>query len=498
MRGTVDSLAVLAIASFVMLALRSHLSIATVGLVLVVPVVVGVVIGGAVPGAVAIVAGVLVYDVLFIPPYGTLSIGRPEDWVALGVYAAVMGLVTRVTNDLWRAEEVARSRTDEADRLLVVSELLVSDRPVPELVELIVTSAAAQFGASSVVLLLPRESDGKLEAVATAGEPLTTDELARLIPEGGTVASFMIGEGRGQDPATTRTIPLVASGRPVGLLAMAGLREPLPSRELLATFANHVALAIERAQLRAENVRMSVLEEVDRLRRVLLGAVSHDLRTPLATIKASSSALLDPGVPLTEAEQRELLEAIEGQIDRLARLVSNLLDVSRIQSGALVPAITEVEVATLVDESLAILGPAASERVEVDLPADLPSVEVDQVLIEEAIVNLVENALRFAPGDSQVVIDATGLGRDASPSRLVTIRVSDAGPGVPAERREEIFDRPARTVAASGRATGGTGLGLSIVKSFVELHSGRAYVEDAPAGGARFCIEIPAAAEAGR
>jgi two-component system sensor histidine kinase KdpD len=502
--GALVALLLLLALSALMLALRSHLSIATVGLVLVVPVVVGVVAGGALAGAITMLAGVLVYDLVFIPPYGTLSVGEPQDWVVMVVYLAVMALVTRVANGLTRAESVARARTEEAERMFAVSELLVSERPVAELLEVIVSTVAEQFDARSVVLLLPRS--GRLEPVATAGEPLAADEVERLTPAGGVVSSFRTwhgADGRWRGRGGTRTVALSASGRPVGLLALTGLGPPFPTPELLSTFANHVALALERAQLREQAVRMDVLEEVDRLRRALLGTVSHDLRTPLATIKASSSALLDPSVPLGANEERELLELIEAQTDRLTRRVSNLLDMSRIQSGALVPDSAPIDVAKLVSEALAVLGPAATARVSVVLPVGLPPAEVDHVLIEEAVANLVENALRFGPEATKVLVDAVApLGAGQS----VTIRVRDEGPGIAPEAREHIFERaerperperPGLGTPRAGGGSGGTGLGLAIVKSFVEAHGGRCWAEDPATGGARFCIEVPAAVEAG-
>ena len=486
--GTTAGLLELAALAGVMFALRSHLSVATVGLVLVLPVVTAVVAGGGVAGGITVAVGVLVYDVVFVPPYGSLTVGHPEDWVALAVYVVVMALVTRVANDLAEAEAVARARTAEAERLFVLSELLVTERPWADLLTLIVASVQQAFAAGSVVLLLPR--DGSLVPVANAGEALTEEEIVGLTPSSGRLASFASRRrARGGTPEETRTVVLTGAGGPIGVLALTGLRPPLPSGELLRTFANHVALAVERAQLHEQAMRMSVLEEVDRLRRAMIGAVSHDLRTPLATIKASSSALLEPELQLGQSESRELLQLIEDQTDRLTRLVSNLLDMSRIESGALVPEALPVDVRELAKEAVASLSPAATDRVRLDIPTDLPRVEVDHVFITEALVNLLENALRYGPPPTPVVLDAF-----ASPAG-VTVRVSDEGPGVPLADRDHLFDRPVRSSGVPGQAaaSGGTGVGLSITRSFVEAHGGRVFVEGSATGGARFCFEIPAA-----
>jgi two-component system sensor histidine kinase KdpD len=486
--GTAAGLFELAALAGVMFALRSHLSVATVGLVLVLPVVTAVVAGGALAGGVTVAAGVLVYDVVFVPPYGSLTVGHPEDWVALAVYVVVMALVTRVANDLAEAETIARARTAEAERLFVLSELLVTERPWAELLKLIVASVQQAFAAGSVVLMLP--SDGSLVAVASAGQALTEEEIVGLTPSSGRLASFASRRrARGGAPEETRTIALSGASGPIGVLALTGLRPPLPSGELLRTFANHVALAVERAQLREQTVRLSVLEEVDRLRQAMIGAVSHDLRTPLATIKTSSSALLEPDLRLGESESRELLQLIEDQTDRLARLVSNLLDMSRIESGALVPEALPVDVHDLAKEAVGSLSPAVADRVRLDIPFDLPRVDVDHVFITEALLNLLENALRYGPPGTPVVLDAL-----ASPNG-VTVRVSDEGPGVPLADRDHLFDRPVRAACAPGQAaaSGGTGVGLSITRSFVEAHGGRVFVEGSPTGGARFCFEVPAA-----
>jgi two-component system sensor histidine kinase KdpD len=484
--GCAAGLGVLALASLVMLAFRSHLSAATVGLVLVLPVIAAVIAGGVLAGLATVAASVLVYDLLFIPPYGSFTISQPENWVALTVYVVVMTLVSHLTSELRRAEAVADSRTAEAERLFMLSELLVGERPLSELLELIAATVHDALPVTSVVLLMP--VGGSLAPVALAGDPLSEESLAAVVPAGGVLASLA---GRQQGPGageSTSNLVLSASGRPVGLLALVGMHPPLPRRDVLATFANHVALALERAQLREQAVRMTVLEEVDGLRRSLIGTVSHDLRTPLATIKTSSSALLDSDHPLRAGESRELLELIDSQTDRLTRLVSNLLDMSRIQSGQLVPRLVPIEARDLALEAVATLDPVSAARVRIDIPDDLPQLDVDHVFITEALLNLLENALRHAPPSTPVVLDASANGTS------VTLRVTDQGPGIPPDEREHVFERAAlRARTEPGGPQGGTGVGLTIVKAFVEAHGGTVRVEDASGGGARFCIDLPVA-----
>jgi two-component system sensor histidine kinase KdpD len=462
-----------------MLPLRSHLSVATTALVLVVPVVAGVAIGGFPVGVVAVAAGFLAYDYVFIPPYYTLSVGAAQNWTALGVYVVVVLLVARVVASLQVARTEARRKEDDTRRLFELSELLIGDKPLGELLEAVVRSVRAVFRLEGAALLLP--VGGRLELVAADGPPLPAEALRRVVPSRGAAAALSAAFG----PRRLRSVTLAAAGRPVGLLVLEGAPLSPHDRALLGTFANHAALAIEQAQLRDQAVRAEALEEVDRWRRALVGTVSHDLRTPLASIKAAVSDLRDPSVLLGEEDRTALLETIEAQADHLARLVTNLLDMSRIEAGALELRRQASSLADLVEEALAALGPwIGPERVRQKIPPDLPLVDVDHVLVAQVLANLLENAARHAPEGSEILVT------DSSSGGIVEVAVADEGPGVPWEERERVFQMFHRR-AGGGRA----GLGLSIAKAFVEAHGGTIRMEEAPAGGARVVFSLPACAE---
>jgi two-component system sensor histidine kinase KdpD len=465
-----------------MLPFRSHLSIASVALVFVVPVVAGVIVGGFRAGVTSVIVGFLVYDFLFLPPYYRLRVGTAQNWVVLGVYAVVMLLVARVVANLRSARSEAQRRANETRRLFELSELLVEDRSVEELLETIVQAVATVFDVPGVALLVP-EAD-RLEIAASAGEALSRDELRRLDPHSGIPVSLGIGPG---PPHEVRTVALTAAGRPVGILAMRGTPDSEADRALLRTFANHAALALERAQLREQALRSEVLEEVDRLRRALMGAVSHDLRTPLATMKVASSTLLNPASPLSDTDAHELHGLIDVETDRLTRLVTNLLDMTRFDAGVLEVRRGPQSVRNLVDEALVALRPALGERpVLMALADSLPDVDADQILIGQVLANLLDNANRHSPPNSQITVTGR-LRRDR-----IAISVADRGPGVPAEEREAVFDRFVRF------DTGGrSGLGLTIAKTFVEAHGERIWVEDVPGGGARFVFTLPPVAANG-
>ena len=477
--GALVAVAAVAGLSAVMLPLRHHLATATTALVLVVPVVAAVAAGGFASGAFAVVLGFLAYDVLFIRPYGTLTVGSPQNWAALGVYAVVMLVVARVVSLLQRAREEARRREADTRLLLEISEALIADRPTGGVPSVIVATVKDAFSLSSATLLMPG-SAGALEVAARAGATLEPADLAAVTPHPGQLSSLgTIGEGR------LVNVPLVASGRPLGLLVLEGASIAERDHQLLQSYANQAALALERTALHEQAMRSELLEEVDRWREALLGAVSHDLRTPLASVKAAVSDLRRDDVALSAADVGELLEVIETQSDRLARLVTNLLDMTRISAGALEPRCEPVSVGVVVGDAIAAVGALLScQRIEVAVDEALPLVLADHVLAAQVLANLLENAACHAPDAATVRVSARRVGGH------VELAVEDDGPGVAPEDRERIFLMFNR-VSGAGRA----GLGLTIAKAFVEAHGESIRAEESDLGGARFVFRLPAVLE---
>ena len=480
MLGTVVALASMAALTAAMLPLRGHLSIATCALVLVVPVVVGVVSGGFLAGVLSVIAGFVVYDFFFIPPYLTLWVGAPENWVALGVYAVVMVPVAKVVAGMNTARAKERRQSAEIRQLFELSDLLVADKPLDELVSVIVTTLAEVFRSRKVALLLPK--DGRLAIVTSTGEPLTEAETASVLPSGPGQASIPTQSFERGD---LFVLALTAASRPIGLVVLSGGVAAQHDREPLMTFANQIALALERAQLREEALRARLTEEVERLAKTLVAAVSHDLRAPLASIKASSSTLSDAEIDIGPEARQSLAKLIDVQADRLADLVQSLLDMSRIQAGVLEPRCTVVSLADVVKNVVGDLAPAMrGHAVVVELPADLAPIDVDRVLICRVLANLLTNAARHSPKGAPVRVSARDLHNGT-----VEVSVTDNGPGVSPERRREIFGLLARRDGDAG-----SGLGLAIAKTFIEAHGQSIWVEDRPEGGARFCFTLPVAA----
>jgi two-component system sensor histidine kinase KdpD len=250
---------------------------------------------------------------------------------------------------------------------------------------------------------------------------------------------------------------------------------------ILVTFANDAALALERTQLREQALRSKFLEEVDHLRQALMGAVSHDLRTPLATIKVASSTLSNRANILSEKDAHELHELIEIEADRLTRLVTNLLDMTRIEAGVLEIHQAPVAAGELVKEATSIIASSLKDRqLRLEISESLPLAFVDHVLITQVLVNLLDNALRHSPVDGVITV------RCESRTTTLTLSVSDQGPGVALEDREAVFNR-FEQFNTGGRA----GLGLTIAKTFVEAHGEKIWCDDAPGGGARFVFSMP-------
>jgi K+-sensing histidine kinase KdpD len=261
-------------------------------------------------------------------------------------------------------------------------------------------------------------------------------------------------------------------------------------REAEARRAEAQLLWAERARLVEESNRLQLLEEVDRLRAALIGSVSHDLRTPLASIKASISDLADPGLLLSDDDRATLLRTTEEETDRLTRLVTNLLDMSRIQAGALVPHTSATPLDELIGAVAGRLAPMLGEgRLAVEIADGLPLADVDYLLVEQVLSNLLENAARYTPPGTAVTVRATAAGGDE-----VEVAVVDHGPGVAEEQRERIFDQFYR-LRAEGQGPVGTGMGLAIVKGIAEAHGGRIWVEATPGGGATFVLRLPVAPE---
>jgi two-component system sensor histidine kinase KdpD len=251
---------------------------------------------------------------------------------------------------------------------------------------------------------------------------------------------------------------------------------------MLAAFVTQLALALQGRQLQAQAAQAASLAKANELRTALLAAVSHDLRTPLASIRAAATSLLSDEVDWDPATSKELLETIDEEAERLNTLVGNLLDMSRLQTGSFTMNAQLIGVEEIVAAALAGLH-APPERLDVDVPETLPRVIVDPTLLERAIANLVDNALSFAPPDQPVRLEAATVGDE------VHVRVVDAGPGIPVAERDRVF-LPFQRLGDQPNGAG-VGLGLAVAKGFVNAVGGELIVEDTPGGGCTMVVTLP-------
>ncbi|MBE3560332.1 MAG: hypothetical protein IMW89_14070, partial [Ktedonobacteraceae bacterium] len=300
-----------------------------------------------------------------------------------------------------------------------------------------------------------------------------------------------------------RMIPLYLGQKIVGVLRLLIVQNALlfalnrnhengnhadPQVIFFRTFLDQAAAVIERARLHRENLQVELLRRTDALRSALLSSVSHDLRTPLSSIKAAASSLLQNDVQWTEEERRSFAMTIEREANRLNRLVGNLLDMSRIEGGALKPEKEWYPLDELIHDVLERMQSQIQGRtVRTMIPEDLPPVKLDYLQMDQVMTNLVENALRYTPAGSPVDITVAVI------DRQVLVSVADRGPGIPPGDLERIFDKFYRVMGTKNRGTStmGTGLGLAVCRGLVEAHGGHIWAENRPQGGAVFKFTLP-------
>jgi K+-sensing histidine kinase KdpD len=467
----------------VLVPLRSSIDVDTAALVLVVPVVLGVTVGGFPAAPVGVVAGFLAYDFFFIPPYYTFRVGATHHWVGLFVYGVVGLAVAGLVAQLQRARNDSEAREAEGRMLAELASTPAGEDAMEESLGRLVHLARRLLGLTGAAVVLAGD-DSSLRVVAQEGitvSDLTLRHLAAHRPKGG------FDEVAGSPGVWATALPVsVGTGGAVLVAHAAPTSSGEPEDRLLTVFAHQAGVAVDRARLAAESRRRRTLEEVDRLRSALVGSVSHDLRTPLASIKASVSDLADAAVELSDGDRRMLLRTIEEETDRLSRFVTNLLDMSRIEAGALEVRPQATPLNELVEEVLHRSESVLQHRpVEVDI-ADLPLVDVDYFLVGQVLANLLENAGRYTPPGTLIRVTAAPLGR------WVEVRVSDTGPGIPSAERGRIFDAFYRPSGDAGPGPGqGSGMGLAICAGVVAAHGGHIWTEPTPGGGATFVFRLP-------
>ena len=442
-------------------ALDRQMALSTI-MLLYLTVVIGIAFGGGLrPAIPAAVVSALLINWFFTPPVHTWKVANPEDVVALVVFVVVAASVSILVDREARHRAEAQRRGAEAEALArLTARVAAQGDPLPELVE----HARTTFGLEAVSVLRRRDdgdheggSDGEWvrEAAAGTGAPDSPEEAGQVVQLGNDT-----------------------------VLALRGSPLQADRLQLLSAFAGQLGLAVRGRALAQEAAASAARAEADALRTAILAAVSHDLRTPLASIKASVSSLRDDEVEWSPEEMGLFLGTIEDETDRLAGLVANLLDMSRLQVGALKLVRDVVGFDEVVPKALASL-PDGGRGLVVEVPETLPRIDVDPGLLERAIANIVANASGLAPPDCPVRIHGSAAGG------RVELRVIDRGPGVERQDRDRMF-RPFQRLG-DGTSRDGIGLGLAVAKGFVEAMDGDLSVEDTPGGGLTMVLAFPAA-----
>jgi two-component system sensor histidine kinase KdpD len=441
------------------------------------------------PSIVATVLAVLSFDFLFVPPYLSFSVTDLRHTVTFGVMFGVAIVISRLTKRIRDQALTARQREDRAARLYAMSRELAATSSTDVLVRIAAKHIGEAFEAD-VGILLPGP-DGKLAVAGgdARGQPYELDAKDSGVVDW----VWSRGAPAGQD---TDTLPL-ASAR---FLLLRGARDKVgvlavrprhgrtfvdpEQRQLLDTFASQVASSLERTRFAEEAQRSEVAAEAERLRSSLLSSVSHDLRTPLGVITGATSTLLQDGSPLDPASRRDLLESVHEEAERLNRLVRNLLEMTKIASGAIEPKKEWHPLDEIVGVALNRLDARMQGRpVTVDLARDLPPIPLDPVLVEQVFLNLLENALKYTPPGSPIDI------RASTAPGAVLVEIADRGPGIPPSEQEQVFEKFYRLKREV--SDGGAGLGLAICRGIIEAHGGKMWVEERAGGGASFRLTLP-------
>jgi two-component system sensor histidine kinase KdpD len=478
----------------------------------------------------ASIVAFLSFDYFLVPPYYTFTIAKVDEWLALFVFLVTAILTSQLASALRQRAELARRREHETRILYELVRATNSEEGLDSQLNIIaraVVDVFSSWGVRDCEILLP-DTNGKLAVQGSAKQPLdqvklSPDEVATaswvmaqaqtvelhdvaLVPQKSTdYAPRAIMRSTANKDAVRRyirMIPLAIGQKVQGVLCLfmednprllalernlGAERERSNSQSAFFwTFVDQATAVIERARLRQESLQIEVLQRTDALRAALLSSISHDLRTPLASIKAAASSLLQEDVQWNDEERRSFTLAIEREADRLNRLVANLLDMSRIEGGALKPEKEWYPIDELIHDVLGRMQPILLDRmVQTHIPDDLPPVQLDYLEIEQVLTNLIENAVRYTPSDSPIEI-SVHIEEDQ-----MVISVADRGPGIPPADLERVFDKFYRVLGRTAERPTGSGLGLAVSKGLVEAHGGRIWAENREGGGAVFRFTLP-------
>ncbi len=440
--------------------LRPYLFIQIIALIYLLPVMLSTVLWGLTPGILSAFAAFLGFNYFHLEPYRTFQVHETQDLITLMIFLIVAVVTSQLIGQAREGMRMARLREWEATRMYELISALAGLSTAQKIAQVLAKSALEAFHAAQA-------------------------EVSVVDHAGGAPLTIRVPEGELPPRPPDQLAPLNTARSLEGHLRLWLPSAALTSEEsrLLEAYASQAALALERIRLARSENKARVLEESDKLKSSLLNSVSHELRSPLAAIKASVSSLRSGAVNWESDARQELLSTVEEETDHLNLLVGNLLDMSRIESGTLEPhlrwnALSEIVMSVLTKMRRRLEGHA----LQVSIPNNLPLVPTDYVMIEQVLANLLSNSIKYAPAGTEIQISSSVEGG------VVHTQVTNRSPHVAEEHLEQIFDKFHRVTEAD-RVTG-TGLGLSICKGFIEAHGGRIWAENRP-GGFAFHFTLP-------
>jgi two-component system sensor histidine kinase KdpD len=474
-----------AVATVVACLVRPHLELADIVMIYLVGIIFVSTRVGYAPSLFAALLSVASLDFFCVPPLLTFAMSDLQHIIAFAVLLLVAAVMTTLTSRMRAHAVAATERERRTATLYAASRELASTRGRSRLAAVAARHIKKVFDAK-VAFFLPAEG-GRLSPVGSIEDQLPMDDMELAVAEWTYAHKEFAGLGTHTSPeARALYLPLVASRGAVGVLGIARdsrerfLRE---ERELLDAFVNQAAVAIERAVLAADAEQARLHAESERLRNTLFSSVSHDLRTPLTAISGAAAILREDGA-MSAATRCELADTIYEQTDRLGRLLTNLLEMARLESGSLKLRREWQPIEDVIGSSLHRLrAKLAGRNVTAAAATDLPLAELDAALMEQVLVNLLENALKYTPAGSPIDVLARREGDHA-----IVIDIADRGPGIPPGQEERILEKFQR---ADSSGVPGYGLGLTISRGLVEAHGGRLVARNRPGGGALFRIELP-------
>ncbi len=483
-------LAMLALMSAINYGMKEQLELLNVAMLFLLPVLLSAAWWGRGPSYATAVCTVLVFDFLFVPPVLSFSVMDIRYIWSFFIFLLVAFVAGGQTERLRSEAEFARQHERRTRSLYEFSREIAAQVELEPIIRVLAQSAAQALECSVAVLLPDERNMLKMRAwekFADAEADIMQDanELAVAI------WAYEHNEVAGRSTETLPSaaylyLPLNVREKTIGVLGlhMSENRVNADQRRLIEAWAAMAAIAIERIYLTTEANHAALLEESERLRGALFNSISHELRTPLATILGSASTLLDKEITLPEAAQSELLENIRHGAGRMERVVSNLLDTARLESGAMKIKQDWCDIEDVIGAALKRLEEAVRQRtIDISIAQGMPLANGDCVLLEQVLINLIDNALKYSPADTPIEINAT------QEDKKIIVSVADYGRGILPAELEHVFEKFYR--AADAIKISGTGLGLSICKGIIEAHGGTIWAANRPDGGARISFALP-------